>query len=286
MIRPTMNEPPMTIGEFAARSSLSPKALRGYDELGLLVPDRVDPDTGYRWYTADQLGRARLVALLRYLDMPRNRIIQVLQLPGDRAADAVRNYWNEREQAIATRRPVLAYVCGLLEGAEEPMETSYQIESRSVPDRAVLSVLRHVSLAEAGAVLGGLLGRMASSGPGLRGLLGCPYTVYHGAVTEDSDGPVELVRPMADLQQAELAAAALGDIQARTDQAHDELLIRLTLAEVGWPALLPVLDALVAQARTLGRSPAGKPRQVMIADWRTVAADQIACELVLALAPI
>jgi DNA-binding transcriptional MerR regulator len=279
------SEQSMTIGEFAARSQLSPKALRGYEELGLLVPDRVDPDTGYRWYTADQLGRARLVALLRHLEMPRSRIIQALQLPGDRAAAAVRDYWTEREQAIATRRPVLAYVCGLLEGAQEPMETSYQIETRSVPERAVLSALRHVHLAEAGPVLGGLLGRMASSGPGLSGLLGCPYTVYHGAVTEDSDGPVELVRPMADLAQAERAAAALGDVQARTDRAHDELLIRLTLAEVGWPALLPVLDALEAQARALQRSPAGNARQVMIADWRTVAPDQIACELVLPLAP-
>jgi PPM family protein phosphatase len=39
----------MGIGEFARRSLLSPKALRLYDELGLLRPSSVDPDTGYRW---------------------------------------------------------------------------------------------------------------------------------------------------------------------------------------------------------------------------------------------
>ena len=284
-----MTEERMTIGEFAARSRLSPKALRRYDELGLLVPDRVDPASGYRWYRADQLGRARLVALLRHLDLPLTTIAEALDLPGEQGAAVVRGYWAEREQAVLAGRGVLAYVCGLLEGlnpVEEPMETSCQIATRSVPDRAVLSATRHVNLVEAGQVMGQLLGRMAASGPGLTGLglLGCPFLIYHGAVTADSDGPVELVRPMADLTQAEQAAATLGDVQARTDRAHDELLVRLTLPEVSWPALMPVLDALEARARSLDRRPSGPARQVMIADWRTVGPSQIACELVLPLA--
>jgi hypothetical protein len=40
----------LTIGVFAKASRLSPKALRLYDELGLLTPARVDPVTGYRRY--------------------------------------------------------------------------------------------------------------------------------------------------------------------------------------------------------------------------------------------
>jgi protein phosphatase len=44
----------MTIGELATRSRLSAKALRLYDQLGLLHPDHVDPVTGYRIY-----GRSR-----------------------------------------------------------------------------------------------------------------------------------------------------------------------------------------------------------------------------------
>jgi protein phosphatase len=60
----------MGIGEFAQLSWLSPRALRLYDELGLLPPARVDPDSGYRWYAAGHLDRARLVATLRQLDIP------------------------------------------------------------------------------------------------------------------------------------------------------------------------------------------------------------------------
>ena len=40
----------LTIGAFAKAARLSPKALRLYDELGLLPPARVDPATGYRYY--------------------------------------------------------------------------------------------------------------------------------------------------------------------------------------------------------------------------------------------
>ncbi|WP_141393735.1 MerR family transcriptional regulator, partial [Brachybacterium alimentarium] len=51
----------LSIGELAAASGLSPKALRMYAESGLLAPRRVDPFTGYRSYGADQIERARLI---------------------------------------------------------------------------------------------------------------------------------------------------------------------------------------------------------------------------------
>ncbi len=60
----------VSIGEFSQLSRLSPKALRLYDELGLLVPDHVDAATGYRWYADTQLDQARVVALLRRAPAP------------------------------------------------------------------------------------------------------------------------------------------------------------------------------------------------------------------------
>ena len=57
----------MSIGEFARDSRLSAKALRLYDELGLLPPARVDEDSGYRLYEPGQLKQARLIAALRQL---------------------------------------------------------------------------------------------------------------------------------------------------------------------------------------------------------------------------
>ncbi len=40
------------IGEMSKLCGLPVKTLRYYDQLGLLAPDRIDPFTGYRYYSA------------------------------------------------------------------------------------------------------------------------------------------------------------------------------------------------------------------------------------------
>lgn len=60
----------MTIGEFGEGTRLSPKALRIYEQLGLVVPAEVDPSSGYRRYSENQVEAAQLVGLLRRLGMP------------------------------------------------------------------------------------------------------------------------------------------------------------------------------------------------------------------------
>src|ERR1700677_2398751 len=53
-----------SIGEFARMGTVSIRTLRHYDEIGLLHPAQVDPVTGYRSYSADQLGQLnRIIAL-------------------------------------------------------------------------------------------------------------------------------------------------------------------------------------------------------------------------------
>lgn len=74
-----MDDELLTIGAFAARARLSAKALRLYDRLALLAPAHVDEVSGYRYYRADQVERARLVALLRQLDMPLARIAEIVE---------------------------------------------------------------------------------------------------------------------------------------------------------------------------------------------------------------
>ena len=54
----------LTIGAFGRLTGLSPKALRHYDRIGLLKPDAVDPQSGYRRYGREQIetGRDRKAA--------------------------------------------------------------------------------------------------------------------------------------------------------------------------------------------------------------------------------
>ncbi len=100
----------LTIGEFARASRLSPKALRLYDELGLLTPARVDPVSGYRLYEPGQLDRARLVARLRRLGMPLARIRMVCDLAPAAAAAKVAAFWVQAEADLASRRDLAAFL--------------------------------------------------------------------------------------------------------------------------------------------------------------------------------
>jgi effector-binding domain-containing protein len=68
----------MTIGQFSRVCWLSVKALRLYDEAGLLHPVHVDPETNYRYYKAEQAGTARAIAMLRTLDMPLTEIKDIV----------------------------------------------------------------------------------------------------------------------------------------------------------------------------------------------------------------
>jgi DNA-binding transcriptional MerR regulator len=60
----------VSVGQFATMTHLSIKTLRHYHEVGLLVPARVDAETGYRYYALDQLPAAQLIRRLRDLKMP------------------------------------------------------------------------------------------------------------------------------------------------------------------------------------------------------------------------
>jgi protein phosphatase len=111
----------LTIGAFARASRLSPKALRHYDELGLLRPVRVDPVSCYRFYHPDQLERARLVAWLRRLGMPLARIRVVCELPPAEAAAEVAAYWRQVEVDTEARRDLAAFLVDQLSRRDQEM---------------------------------------------------------------------------------------------------------------------------------------------------------------------
>ncbi|MFD7972434.1 protein phosphatase 2C domain-containing protein [Streptomyces clavifer] len=100
----------LTIGTFAKASRLSPKALRLYDELGLLTPARVDPVSGYRLYAPEQLDQARLVAWLRRLGMPLARIQHVCTLESAAATQEIRAFWAQVEADTAVRRDLASFL--------------------------------------------------------------------------------------------------------------------------------------------------------------------------------
>ncbi|MDT7725213.1 MAG: family protein phosphatase [Actinomycetota bacterium] len=131
----------LSIGEFAHASGLTPKALRLYDELGLLLPAGVDPRSGYRSYDRSQLGRARLVAWLRGLGMPLARIRVVCDLPPLAAAAEVTSYWRQVEADTAARKELAAFLVDHLSRKDNEMTgvpMGWELSSAARDDRGLV----------------------------------------------------------------------------------------------------------------------------------------------------
>jgi DNA-binding transcriptional MerR regulator len=215
----------MSIGEFAAAGGLSPKALRLYDELGLLPPARVDGSSGYRLYAVGQLEQARLVAAMRQLQIPLAEIKAILGLETVAAADRIAEYWAGAEKDHVARRELAAYLVSQLSGKGSTM---FDVSTREMPDRSVLCLKRSVAGQDRAWSLGkefvALLRRLAL--PRIEGQAGAVFCIYWGEVSDDSDGPIEWCRPVPD-DQARALAAETPELELRTEPAHREALVQL-----------------------------------------------------------
>ncbi|MFC4137701.1 MULTISPECIES: MerR family transcriptional regulator [unclassified Microbacterium] len=114
----------MSIGDFARAAGLTPKALRIYDDLDLLPPAEVDDRTGYRFYATEQLGHARLIAALRRVGMPLERIRVALDLPPAAIAAEVTSFWRQTEADVRSRRTQVSALVADLRAKESIMTTN------------------------------------------------------------------------------------------------------------------------------------------------------------------
>jgi DNA-binding transcriptional MerR regulator len=224
----------MSIGEFARRSRLSPKALRLYDELGLLTPVRVDDSSSYRFYVADQLEQARLVASLRQLQMPLAEIKAILALEPPAAARAVAEYWDAVESEHSSRRRLAAFLVDRINGKRSIM---YEVSTREMPSRSVLCLKRNVTGSDQAWALGKEFVAILRSRPlpRVQGSAGPAFCIYWSEVSEDSDGPLEWCRPVPD-DQAQQLADEFPELTLRTEPAHREAFVSLGQATQVSPA--------------------------------------------------
>jgi len=90
-----------SIGEFSQVTGLSVKTLRFYHEKGILVPSSVDETTGYRFYDAGKIEKARVIMRLRAMEFSIEDIAAVLGECSDEAD--ILNYL-ERQKNILQQR--------------------------------------------------------------------------------------------------------------------------------------------------------------------------------------
>ncbi len=202
----------MPIGVFAHATRLSIRALRNYDRLGLLVPARIDPGSGYRRYSLEQFAAASLIRRLRELEVPLAEIAEILAAG---TPDAVRAAIKRHHDRVAARAAELAAISGELDSVlAEPTRWLHVYERVRAPQPiARLSILTPLSgLAELiGPAYARLFAAVDAQGVTLSGPPGTRY------LTEDPDElTVELfvpvdgpVRDDGEIDSAELPGGLL-----------------------------------------------------------------------------
>jgi DNA-binding transcriptional MerR regulator len=214
----------ISIGEFARRSRLSIKALRLYDELGVLVPARVDEASGYRYYDVAQLEAARFVSMLRQLDLPLAAIKELLACDPVDAAERIAAHWRKVESAHDARRELADYLVNLLSGKESVM---YAVGTRDIPERSVLCLKRNVDPQGAWALGKEFIAIMRERPlPKMEGREGAMFSIYWGEVSADSDGPVEWCKPVPE-SDAKALASHYPELSLRTEPAHREAYVSM-----------------------------------------------------------
>ncbi|ANK82249.1 MAG: hypothetical protein TEF_16725 [Rhizobiales bacterium NRL2] len=133
------------IGEFAQIGRVSGRQLRHYDRLGLLQPDRIDPQTGYRYYSAGQLPRLNRLLALKDLGFSLDQIGRLLDddVPADemRGMLAIRKAQVERD--LAEEQARLRQIESRIEQIEEQGRAVLpDIVLRPAPARPYLAVRR------------------------------------------------------------------------------------------------------------------------------------------------
>jgi len=248
----------LTIGIFANMTRLSIKALRLYDELDILKPLHIDPGSGYRYYGIDQVSSARMIRNMRDMDMPLAIIRRVLAvLPNSQAQTEllVRQHLEMRERQLQQIRLLARQFTQQLK--PEANKMNLEVEVKDILAQQVISITRHHTADGLGKQQEKDIGALFTlAGEQNVEVYGPPFGIYHGAVSETEDGPVETcivvdgkitVRDNIEAKQLEGGKAACVVITG--DQCH-------------YPELLAGYDAAVDWIQKNGFETTQPPREV------------------------
>src|SRR5882724_2874584 len=131
------------IGEFSKIAQVSGRLLRYYDEIGLFKPVRIDSETGYRYYSAQQLPELNRILALKELGLTLDQIARLVA--GHISADEIRGMLvMKKAQIEQTLREELArirYIESRINQIDREGELrDYEVVLKSVPAQKLIAV--------------------------------------------------------------------------------------------------------------------------------------------------
>ncbi len=244
----------LTISTFGRAAQLSRKALRLYAQLGLLEPSYIDPESGYRYYHRDQLRAARLIRMLRQIDMPLMTIQRVLAAPAPEAEALIHAYWQSVEAQIGQARRL---VQDLIVYLRQEATMAFEVHARTVAAQPIVSMTKRWTVnqlfREFWPNLKTLYAVVAAQG-GM--VAGYPFGIFHGEVNEEDDGPYELCLPVQHILTTD------GEISSRELPGGRIASVLLEGEDARYPAGLAGYDAVYDWIHQHGYEVADAPRVI------------------------
>ncbi|WP_446663833.1 MerR family transcriptional regulator [Flexivirga sp. B27] len=268
----------MTAGDFSRVTGLSPKALRLYADSGLLPPRRVDDRNGYRYYGEDQRGRAEQITMLRRAGAPLAVVESVVDAPDDsRSAELLAGWWRHHEQLHHEQQNVVDHLLARFASAAED-EVALEVRRRSVGECTVASVTRRVfqsELVDTFIEAERLVSDHLSAHDATRTVEF--WVIYHGVVSPDSDGPIEVCVPFEGI------IPPTTEITVRVEPAGEQLYTEIDADLCAYPQILRAYTAVAKASH--GLSLAGAVRERYVADWDGSPGVEHVADIVQPLAP-
>jgi effector-binding domain-containing protein len=187
----------MLIGDFSRLSLVSVKALRYYDEIGLLKPERVDEINGYRYYSAAQLPALNRIVTLKNMGLSLDEIARLLRddVPVASILDLLHAKQEEIKRRLGEEEERLVRVeQWLAETQKEGKMPEYEVKIKKVKPQKAISIRRVLAnydhIGELFAALGPYLGKAHAP------VKGQPLAIYHDREYKESDVDVEVAFPL------------------------------------------------------------------------------------------
>ena len=130
------------IGEFSKLSHTSVRMLRHYDQLGLLTPEKIGFDSGYRYYSARQLQKANKINRLKELGFSLALIKEMIEQSD---TEQMAHYFSLRKSELQEELDKLERQHVLLESAtiilrEDASKMNYHVILKEIPAMNVVSI--------------------------------------------------------------------------------------------------------------------------------------------------
>jgi DNA-binding transcriptional MerR regulator len=221
-----------TIGEFSRIARVTPRQLRHYEELGLFKPERIDPESGYRYYSALQLPRLNRILVLKDLGLGLDQIVRLVDK--DISAEEIHGMLAMRKaQLEQTLRDELSRVLSiedrLRQIEDKGVLSDEDVVLKAVPAQQFLSIRQVVPSIHEGFRLIHELNRLVPPRAG-KSVLGNFALVFHsdGFDTENVDVEMGFL-----LEQAGFDAFTLSEGRAMTVRTIPAIETMATMVNVG-----------------------------------------------------